>query len=62
MNIEALYLTIREETNKYMELVELVGKEHPMARKLCTRIYAMQQAFKIVSGMSYTDYLLSKLS
>lgn len=62
MNIDALYLTIREDTNKYMELVGLVGKDHPMARKLCTRICAMQQAFKIVSGVSYTDYLLSKLS
>lgn len=62
MNIEALYLAIKESTIKYMELVELVGKDHPMARKLCTRICAMQQAFKIVSGVSYTDYLLSKLS
>ena len=62
MNIEALYLTIREDTNKYMELVELVGSDHPMSKRLCTRICAMQQAFKIVSGVSYTDYLLSKLS
>lgn len=62
MNIEALYLAIKEDTNKYLDLVELVGSDHPMSKRLCTRIVAMQHAFRLVSGVSYTNYLLSKLS
>lgn len=62
MNIEALYVAIQDATNKYREIVELVGKDHPMARKLCTRICGMQYAFKVVAGVSYADYILSKLS
>lgn len=62
MNIELLYLTIKDDLRKYMELVELVGSDHPMSKKLCARICGMQHAFKIVTGVSYSDYLLSKLS
>ena len=62
MNIEALYLAIKDETLKYKELIDMVGKDHPMSKRYCIRIFGMQEAFKIVSGISYTDYLLSKLS
>lgn len=62
MNIEALYLAIKDETLKYKELIDMVGKDHPMSKRYCIRIFGMQEAFKIVSGISYTDYMLSKLS
>jgi hypothetical protein len=62
MNVELLYQTIREETQKYMELVDMCGKDHPMAKRVCAQICGMQKAFKIITGVSYTDYLLAKLS
>lgn len=62
MNVELLYQTIREETQKYLELIEMVGKDHPMTKRYCIRICGMQDAFKIVAGISYTDYLIAKIS
>lgn len=62
MNIEALYLAIKDETLKYKELIDMVGKDHPMTKRYCIRICGMQDAFKIVAGTSYTDYLIAKLS
>lgn len=62
MNVELLYQTIREETQKYMELVDMCGKDHPMSKRVCAQICGMQKAFKIITGVSYTDYLLAKLS
>ena len=62
MNEELLYQTKREETQKYMEQVDLCGKDHPMSKRVYAQIYGMQKAFKIITGVSYTDYLISKLS
>jgi hypothetical protein len=62
MNVELLYQTIKKETEKYTEIVELCGNDHPFAKRVCAQICGMQKAFKIVAGISYTDYLISKLS
>lgn len=62
MNVELLYQTIKEETQKYVEFIDMCGKDHPVAKKMCAQICGMQKAFQIVAGVSYTDYLLAKLS
>lgn len=61
MNIENLANAIKTETKKYLKLEELFGKDHPMTVHVGAEIYGMQKAFKIITGTSYTDYLLSKL-
>ena len=62
MNVELLFTTIKEEVGKYAELVNMCGKDHPMAKSYAAQIFGMQKAFKLITGVSYADYLISKLS
>lgn len=59
MNIESLAKAIKEETKKYMKLVNLLGNDHPMTVHVGAEIYGMQKAFKVITGTSYTDYLIN---
>ena len=62
MNIELLFQTIKSETINHLKLVDVMGIDHPITQNHCEQIYGMQKAFAIVAGVSYTDYLLSKIS
>ena len=62
MNVENLFETIKSEVNKYVDMARTLGSDHPMAKRYCAQIHGMQKAFEIISGTSYTDYLIAKLS
>lgn len=62
MNVELLYQTIKEDICKYQQLVDMYGKDNAVAKKYSSYIFGMQHAFKLITGISYTEYLLSKLS
>ena len=61
MNIENLANAIKNETKKYMKLVNLLGNDHPMTVHVGAEIYGMQKAFAIITGKTYTDYLLEDM-
>lgn len=60
--VENLYQAIRSELLKHAELKKVLGEDDIIVQRLCVKILGMQEAFKIVAGMSYCDYLMSKLS
>lgn len=62
MNVETLFETIKKEINNYVDMVHKFGADHPMTKRYCAQILGMQKAFEIITGTSYTDYLLAKLS
>ena len=62
MDVEKLFEIIKEEINKYVDMVHQFGADHPMTKNYCSQIHGMQKAFEIISGTSYTNYLISKLS
>ena len=57
--VEKLFETIKHEVHKYTALEQEYGKNDPMVKHLCAQIYGMQKAFALVSGTSYTDYLIN---
>ena len=59
--VEKLFETIKHEIHKYTALEQEYGKNDPMVKHLCAQIYGMQKAFAIITGTTYTDYLLNKL-
>lgn len=59
MNIETLFKNIQHEIQKYVALEQEYGKDDPMVKRFCAQIYGMQKAFAIISGTSYTDYLIN---
>lgn len=62
MNVENLFEAIKAETEKYVNMIHKFGADHPMSKHHCAQIFGMQKAFEIITGTSYTDYLISKLS
>lgn len=60
MEVEKLFNAIKEETEKYVELFAIFSGDDPIMERMCSKIYGMQEAFSIVAGMSYTDYLINK--
>ena len=62
MNVELLYQTIKDDIHKYQQFIDIYGSDSTMAKKYSSYIFGMQHAFKLMTGISYTDYLLSKLS
>lgn len=61
MEVEKLYTFIKEETEKYALILAQLGENNPITKAICSQIYGMQQAFEVVAGVSYTDYLLAKM-
>ena len=62
MEVEKLFEYITEETKKYVEMIETLGSDHPMARKYCAQICGMQKAFSVIAGISYTEYLINSIA
>ncbi len=60
MEIDKLFLTIKQELIKYNELSNKFGKNDIMVKRLCVKILGMQEAFQIVAHKSFSDYLIEK--
>ena len=60
--VEYLYEAIKSEIDIYLEFVEKFGAFHPLSQSYLTHINNMENEFKTMAGISYTQYLINKVS
>lgn len=59
--IEELYNTIAERTHQWNEYVKLFGKDHAITKGVFDSLWGLEEAFKILSGRSYTSVVIERL-
>ena len=59
--IEVLYNTIQERKHQWSEYVKLFGEDHCLTKGVFETIWGLEEAFKLISGRSYTSVLLEKM-
>lgn len=60
MEKEKLFLAIMDKLQEYAKLQKIIGSSHPTVKRLCNEIAGMEEAFKIVFDISYSDYLINR--
>lgn len=58
--IENLFNEIMKKLEFYNAIAKVTGAKSATAIRLCHEIFGMQEAFKIVAGQSYSDYLINR--
>ena len=58
--IENLFNEIMKKLEFYGQVSKVAGAKSTTAIRLCHEIAGMQEAFKIVAGQSYSDYLVNR--
>lgn len=58
--IENLFNEIMKKLEFYNAIKKVAGAKSTTAIRLCHEIMGMQEAFKIVAGQSYADYLINR--
>lgn len=58
--IENLFNEITNKLEFYNQVSKVAGSKSTTAIRLCHEIFGMQEAFKIISGQSYSDYLINR--
>lgn len=58
--IENLFNEIMHKLENYNKIAKIAGSKSTTTIRLCHEIAGMQEAFKIVSGQSYSDYLINR--
>lgn len=58
--IENLFNEIMKKLEFYAVVKKISGSKSATALRLCNEIAGMQEAFKIVTGTSFSDYLINK--
>ena len=59
--IEKLFEAISEKADKFAEHTKMFGRDHWLVQKELQMLNGMEDAFKVIAGCSYTDYLLAKI-
>ncbi len=59
--IEVLYNTIQERTHQWSEYVKLFGEDHTLTKGVFNTIWGLEEAFKLISGRSYTSVMIEKI-
>ena len=59
--VEQLFDAIGIMSAKFADDVALLGKNHSVVQRELQRLNGMQDAFEVIAGCSYTDYLLTKI-
>jgi hypothetical protein len=58
--IDNLFNEIMHKLEDYNRIAKIAGAKSATAIRLCHEIAGMQEAFRIVTGQSYADYLINK--
>lgn len=58
--IEKLFNEIMKKLEFYSVVQKISGSKSATARRLCNEIMGMQEAFKIVTGIPFSDYLINR--
>ena len=60
--IYELYCEIKNETKKFVEVRDILGKDDVYVNQLSYKIYGMMEAFEVIAGEPYTTYMYNMIN